>query len=98
MAVTTMTILATSGIYNVVIWTTKSCSRNQLQMAFTTSFVVVNVVVNAMFWCCVGEGVRRLQHHEGANFSRAIKSTITLENGSETIKWWVGGHSNGGTS
>jgi hypothetical protein len=63
-------------------------------MAFTTSFVVIN----AMFWCCVHEGVRRLQYHEGANFSKAIKSTITLENGSKIIKWWVGGYSNGGVS
>ncbi len=66
-------------------------------MPFTTSFVVVNVV-DAMFWCCVSEGVRRLQHHEGANFSKAIKSTITLENGSKIIKWWVGGYLNGGVS
>jgi len=62
-------------------------------MVFMTSFVVVNVVVDAMFCCCVSEGVRRLQHHEGANFSKAIKSTITLENGSKIIKWWVGGYS-----
>jgi hypothetical protein len=51
-----------------------------------------------MFWCCVGEGVRMLQHHEGANFSQAIKSTITLENGGKIIKWWVGSYSNGGAS
>jgi hypothetical protein len=43
-----MTILVTIGIYNMVIWTTESCSRSQLQMTFTTSFVVVN----ATFWHC----------------------------------------------
>jgi len=48
MVVTTMTILMTSGIYNVVIWTTKSCSLNQSQMVITTSFLVVN----AMSWRC----------------------------------------------
>jgi hypothetical protein len=52
MVVTTMTILTTNGIYNVVIWTTQSCSRNKSQMAITTNFVVVNVVVNATFWRC----------------------------------------------
>lgn len=46
----------------------------------------------------VGEGVKRLQHHEKANFSRVIKSTITFENGGKIIKWWGGGYSNGGTS
>jgi hypothetical protein len=45
----TMTILAITGIYNVVFWTIESCSCNDLQMAFVTSFVVVNVVVNATF-------------------------------------------------
>jgi hypothetical protein len=44
------------------------------------------------------EGVRRLQHHEKTNFSRVIKSIVTLENGSKIIKWWSGGCSNGGTS
>jgi hypothetical protein len=63
-------------------------------MTFTTSFVVIN----AMFWCHVGEGVRILQHHEVANFSKAIKSIITLDNGSKIIEWWVGGYSNGGAS
>ncbi len=53
MLVTTMTILVTSGIYNLVIWTTKSYSYNQLQMTSMISFVVVNVVVNATFWHCV---------------------------------------------
>jgi hypothetical protein len=32
------------------------------------------------------------------NFSRAIKSIITLENGSKIIKWWDGGCPNGGIS
>jgi hypothetical protein len=64
-------------------------------MAFMTSFIVVNVVVNAMFWCCVGERVKRLQHHEGIDFSNVIKSIITLENAGKIIKWWVGGYSNG---
>jgi hypothetical protein len=48
MVVTTMTILVTSGIYNVVIWTTKSCSFNQSQMVITTNFLVIN----ATSWCC----------------------------------------------
>jgi hypothetical protein len=48
MVVTTMTILVTSGIYNVVIWTTKSCSLNQSQMVITISFLVVN----ATSWHC----------------------------------------------
>jgi hypothetical protein len=45
-----MTILATSGIYNMVIWTIESCSHNQSQMAFMINFVVINVVVNATLW------------------------------------------------
>jgi hypothetical protein len=52
MMVIIMNILKTIGIYNMVIWTTKSWSCSQLQMAFMTSFVVINVVVNATFWCC----------------------------------------------
>ncbi len=51
--VTIMTILTINGTYNVVIWTTESCSCSQSQMAFMIIFVVVNVVVNAMFWHCV---------------------------------------------
>jgi hypothetical protein len=47
-----MIILATNGIYDVVIWIIESCSHNQSQMAITTSFVIVNVIINAMFWCC----------------------------------------------
>jgi hypothetical protein len=42
--------------------------------------------------------VRRLQPHEKTNFSKVIKSIITLKNGSKTIKWWGGGYSNGGAS
>jgi hypothetical protein len=38
MVVMIMTILTTSGIYNMVIWTTKSCSCSQLKM---TCFGVV---------------------------------------------------------
>jgi len=47
-----MTILATSGIYNMVIWTIESCRHNQLQMAFMINFVVVNVFINATLWHC----------------------------------------------
>lgn len=32
------------------------------------------------------------------NFSRAIKSIVTLKNGSKIIKWWDGSYSNGGIS
>jgi hypothetical protein len=32
------------------------------------------------------------------NFSRAIKSIVTLKNGSKIIKWWDGGCSNGDIS
>jgi hypothetical protein len=53
MVVMIMIILVTSGIYNIVIWTIESCSHSQSQMAFTTSIVIVNVVVNATSWCCV---------------------------------------------
>jgi hypothetical protein len=54
MVVTTMTILVISGIYNVVIWTTESCNHNQLQMAFTTGFVIVNNTFwHCVFKCCV---------------------------------------------
>jgi hypothetical protein len=52
MVVTIMTILTTSDIYNMVIWIIESCSRGQSQISFMTSFVVVNIVVNAMFWHC----------------------------------------------
>jgi hypothetical protein len=32
------------------------------------------------------------------SFTKAIKSIVTLENGSKIIKWWDGGYSNGGVS
>jgi hypothetical protein len=76
-----MTILATYGIYNVVIWTTYSCNHNQLQMAFTTSFVVVNVVVNATFWHCdsssyTNQSNWELQFHVHIEASRQVVGEI----------------------
>jgi hypothetical protein len=52
MVVMSMTILTPSNIYSVVFWTTESYSHNELQMAFMTSFLVINVVINATFWLC----------------------------------------------
>ncbi len=55
-----MTILGTNDIYNVVIWTTESRNSNQLQMAFTTSFVVVSNIFGVVSLNVVLNGLKQI--------------------------------------